>query len=85
MKQYIDKIKDKQNLSFNESKSAFKILMEGKANKIICKESVSQGVDLIVMGISEKKSITSFIFSSTASYVIDHVDIPVLVVPIKSN
>ena len=32
MKQYIDKIKDKQNLSFNESKSAFKILMEGKAN-----------------------------------------------------
>ena len=32
MKQYIDKIKDKQNLSFDESKAAFEILMEGKAN-----------------------------------------------------
>ena len=32
MKQYIDKIKDKQNLSFDESKQAFQILMEGKAN-----------------------------------------------------
>jgi anthranilate phosphoribosyltransferase len=33
MKQYIDKIKDKQNLTFDESKSAFEILMEGKANE----------------------------------------------------
>ena len=32
MKQYIDKIKNKQNLSFDESKAAFEILMEGKAN-----------------------------------------------------
>jgi anthranilate phosphoribosyltransferase len=32
MKQYIDKIKKKQNLSFNESKAAFEILMDGKAN-----------------------------------------------------
>ena len=32
MKQYIDKIKDKQNLTFDESKAAFEILMEGKAN-----------------------------------------------------
>jgi len=31
MKQYIDKIKNNQNLSFDESKDAFKILMEGKA------------------------------------------------------
>ena len=31
MKQYIDKIKNKQNLSFDESKAAFEILMEGKA------------------------------------------------------
>jgi len=31
MKQYIDKIKEKQNLSFDESKAAFEILMEGKA------------------------------------------------------
>ena len=32
MKQYIDKIKNNQNLSFDESKVAFEILMEGKAN-----------------------------------------------------
>jgi len=32
MKQFIDKIKNKQNLTFEESKAAFQILMEGKAN-----------------------------------------------------
>ncbi len=32
MKKYIDKIRNKENLSFNESKEAFKILMDGKAN-----------------------------------------------------
>ena len=33
MKQFIDKIKNKENLSFEESKAAFEILMEGKANE----------------------------------------------------
>ena len=32
MKQFIDKIGAQQNLTFSESKEAFKILMEGKAN-----------------------------------------------------
>ena len=32
MKQFIDKIETKQYLTFLESKEAFKILMEGKAN-----------------------------------------------------
>ena len=32
MKEYIDKIKEKKNLTFKESKAAFEILMEGKAN-----------------------------------------------------
>ena len=32
MKQYIDKISENQNLTFDESKAAFEILMEGKAN-----------------------------------------------------
>ncbi len=32
MKKYIEKIKNKQNLSFDESKAAFEILMDGKAN-----------------------------------------------------
>jgi anthranilate phosphoribosyltransferase len=31
MKKYLEKLKSKQNLSFNESKEAFEILMEGKA------------------------------------------------------
>ena len=31
MKQFIEKIKKKENLTFNESKSAFELLMEGKA------------------------------------------------------
>ena len=33
MKQYIDRIKNKQNLSFEESKTAFELLMEGNANE----------------------------------------------------
>jgi len=32
MKQYIDKIKENENLTFEESKEAFEILMEGKAS-----------------------------------------------------
>ena len=32
MKQFLDKLKNKEDLSFEESKSAFELLMEGKAN-----------------------------------------------------
>ena len=32
MKEFVDKIRTKQDLSFAESKAAFKILMEGKAS-----------------------------------------------------
>ena len=31
MKQFIEKIKNKENLSFKESKTAFELLMDGKA------------------------------------------------------
>ena len=31
MKQFIEKIKNKENLSFDESKTAFELLMDGKA------------------------------------------------------
>ena len=31
MKQFIEKIRKKENLTFDESKSAFELLMEGKA------------------------------------------------------
>ena len=33
MKNYIEKIKNNQNLSFEESKAAFEILMDGKAEE----------------------------------------------------
>ena len=33
MKQFIEKIKNKEDLSFDESKAAFELLMEGKANE----------------------------------------------------
>ena len=33
MKKFIEKLKNKQDLSFNESKAAFEILMEGKASE----------------------------------------------------
>ena len=33
MKKFLEKLKNKQNLSFDESKAAFKILMEGKASE----------------------------------------------------
>tara|TARA_Y100000741_G_scaffold187604_1_gene142731 strand:- start:57 stop:1049 length:993 start_codon:yes stop_codon:yes gene_type:complete len=32
MRQFIEKVKNKKNLSFDESKAAFKLLMEGKVN-----------------------------------------------------
>ena len=32
MKQILDKLKNKQDLTFEESKTAFEILMTGKAN-----------------------------------------------------
>ena len=33
MKQFIDKIKNKKDLTFEESKAAFELLMEGNANE----------------------------------------------------
>ena len=33
MKLFIEKIKNKENLSFEESKTAFRLLMEGKVNE----------------------------------------------------
>ena len=61
------------------------IIKEGKSNLVICEEAERLKVDLIIMGVSDKNIISNFIFRSTASHVIDHVDIPVLVVPIKNK
>ena len=61
------------------------IIKEGKSNLVICEEAERLKVDLIIMGVSDKNIISNFIFRSTASYVIDHVEIPVLVVPINNK
>ena len=61
------------------------IIREGKSNHIICKEAERIQADLIIMGVSEKNIVSNFIFRSTASFVIEHVEIPVLVVPLKDK
>ena len=61
------------------------IIKEGKSNQVICQEAERIEADLIIMGVSEKNIVSNFIFRSTASFVIEYVDIPVLVVPLKDK
>ena len=61
------------------------IIKDGKCNQAICEEAERINADLIIMGVSDTNIISNFIFRSTASFVIEHVEIPVLVVPIKSK
>ena len=61
------------------------IIKEGKSNLVICEEANKIQADLIIMGVSEKNIVSNYIFRSTASLVIEHVEIPVLVVPIKNK
>ena len=61
------------------------IIKEGKSNQVICQEAERIQADLIIMGVSEKNIVSNFIYRSTASFVIEHVEIPVLVVPMKDK
>ena len=61
------------------------VLSDGKPNKVICKEAEKAQADLIIMGVNDKHVLTNIIFNSTASFVIEHVEIPVLVVPMKKK
>ena len=61
------------------------IIKEGKSNLVICEEANRIQADLIIMGVSEKNIVSNFIYRSTASFVIEHVKIPVLVVPMKDK
>ena len=61
------------------------IIKEGKSNLVICEEANRIQADLIIMGVSEKNIVSNFIYRSTASFVIEHVEIPVLVVPMKDK
>ena len=61
------------------------IIRDGKPNKVICEQAEKAQADLIIMGVNDKKVMTNIIFRSTASFVIEHVNIPVLVVPMKNK
>ena len=53
---------------------------KGKPNKIICEVSENLNVDLIVIGKSSS-NISNLILGSTAAYIVNHANTPVLVVP----
>ena len=61
------------------------IIKEGKSNLVICEEANRIQADLIIMGVSEKNIVSNYIYKSTVSFVIEHVEIPVLVVPMKDK
>ena len=57
-------------------------IKEGKPQKVICEEAARTNADLIIMGTSRKPNISKYLLGTTASYVIEHAKIPVLVVPL---
>ena len=57
------------------------ILKKGKPNKVICDESEKLGSDLIVIGKSSSSNISNIILGSTAAYIVNHANVPVVVVP----
>ena len=61
------------------------ILKDGKAKKVICEEAERAEADLIIMGVSEKNIIPTFISNNTTTYVIEHSNIPVLIVPMEKK
>ena len=61
------------------------IIRDGTPNKVICEQAEKEQADLIIMGVYDKNIMTNIIFRSTASFVIEHVNIPVLVVPMKNK
>ena len=59
------------------------LLKEGKPSKVICREAENLKADLIVMGTNGRDSISDYILGSTAAYVVEHVKIAVLVIPLS--
>ena len=57
------------------------LLKEGKPHKVISDEAERVKADIIIIGTSTKSNISKLILGTTASYVIEHTKIPVLVVP----
>ena len=61
------------------------LIKEGKPNKVICREATGLKADLIVMGTNGKNSISDYLLGSNAAYVVEHVKIPVLVIPLTDK
>ena len=57
------------------------ILREGVPSRIICEESKKINVDLIIVGSSHKSTVSKLYSGTTAAYVIEHSDKPVLTIP----
>ena len=79
-----DMIKVIKNLHAEDIQVEY-LIKEGKSNQVICQEAERVAADLIIMGVSDKNIVSNFIFRSTASFVIEHIEIPVLVVPMKNK
>jgi len=79
-----NEMKDELNILHAEDIEVEYLIKEGKSNQVICQEASRVKADLIIMGVCGKNLVSNLIFRSTASYVIEHINIPVLVVPMKN-
>ena len=59
------------------------LLREGLPSHIICEESQKLNVDMIILGTSHKSAISKLFSGTTAAYVIEHSNKPVLTIPEK--
>ncbi len=59
------------------------ILREGQPNRIICEEAKTMNVDLVILGTSHKSTLSKLFSGTTAAYVIEHANKPVLTIPEK--
>ena len=58
------------------------LLRKGKPGEIIIKTSHDIEADLIVLGANGKDSIADYFLGTTASYVVEHSQVPTLTVPL---
>ena len=71
----------KENLETDDIKISL-LLRKGKAGSTIIDTSKEISADLIVLGANGKDSISDYFLGTTASYVVEHSQIPTLTVPL---
>jgi nucleotide-binding universal stress UspA family protein len=59
------------------------ILRQGLPSHIICEESKKINIDLIILGTSHKSAISKLFSGTTAAFVIENSEKPVLTIPEK--